>query len=90
MIFLALIIATITAEARELYGPDAGVVPFGMGRAYSAVADDWLAAHYNPAGLALVKSVDLQAFDLKVGASRDVVESYKNISNLSNSSDGTA
>jgi hypothetical protein len=61
------------AEARELYGPEAGVVPFGMGRAYSAVADDWLALHYNPAGLALVNQVELQLFDLRLGSNRDVV-----------------
>jgi hypothetical protein len=68
-----LLAAGSTAEARELYGPEAGVVPFGMGRAYSAIADDWLALHYNPAGLALVNGVELQLFDLRVGSNRDVV-----------------
>lgn len=73
------------AEAKELYGPEVGVIPFGMGRAYSAVADDWLALHYNPAGLALVKKVDFQVFDIRVGSNRDVVESYDNVKNLSDS-----
>jgi hypothetical protein len=63
------------AGARELYGPEAGVIPYGMGRAYSAVADDWLSLHYNPAGLALVKKVDFQIFDLKVESNHDVVTS---------------
>lgn len=78
------------AEARELYGPEAGVVPFGMGRAYSAVADDWLALHYNPAGLAMVNRVELQVFDLRVGSNRDVVDSYENVKKLSDSSSGLA
>lgn len=90
MILLLILNIFRFSQAGELYNPEAGVVPFGMGRAYSAVADDWLAAHYNPAGLALVRSVDFQAFDLKVGSNRDVIESYKNISNMSNNSDGPA
>ncbi len=72
-------------EAKEIYGPEAGVVPFAMGRAYSAVADDWLALHYNPAGLALVKSVDVQPFELKVGANRDVITSKDNVDSISDS-----
>lgn len=83
-------VAATGAEARELYGPEAGVVPFGMGRAYSAVADDWLALHYNPAGLALVDRVDLQLFDLRVGSNRDVVNSYDNVKNLSKDQGGLA
>lgn len=72
--------------AKELYGPEAGVVPFAMGRAYSAVADDWLALHYNPAGLALVKTVEIQPFDLKVGANQDVITSKDTIDGISDSS----
>lgn len=70
------------ASAAELYGTDVGVIPFAMGRAYSAVADDWLALHYNPAGLALVKGVDFQAFDLRVGTSRDVVKSIDGLKDI--------
>ena len=81
------------AEARELYGPEAGVVPFGMGRAYSAAADDWLALYYNPAGLAMVNGLDLQLFDLRASSNRNVARSVKtaqevlksdNISNILN------
>jgi hypothetical protein len=86
----AFLIFVPMAEAKELYGPEAGVVPFGMGRAYSAVADDWLALHYNPAGLALVNRVDLQLFDLRVGSNHDVIESYDNIKNMSDTSKGIA
>lgn len=79
-----------TAQAKELFGPEAGVVPFGMGRAYSAVADDWLSLYYNPAGLALVSGVDFQAFDIKVATDTAVLESYKNISNLSDGNNNNA
>lgn len=77
-----LLLTAAPAAAKELYGPEAGVVPFGMGRAYSAVADDWLALHYNPAGLALVDKVSFQAFDIRMGSNRDVVTSFKDVKNL--------
>jgi len=77
------------AKAEELYGPEAGVIPYGMGRAYSAIADDALALHYNPAGLALVKKLDFQLFELRVGSNRDVVESYKKLGDLGKSSSGS-
>jgi len=88
--FVLLFLFSVEVIAKELYGPEAGVVPFGMGRAYSAVADDWLALHYNPAGLALVNRVDMQLFDLRVGSNRDVIESFDNINKLSDSSSGVA
>jgi hypothetical protein len=88
LIFLAL--APLSSRAAELYGPEVGVVPFGMGRAYSAVDDDWLALHYNPAGLALVNKVDLQLFDLRVASNRDVIENYNNISNMNSDSSNVA
>ena len=60
-----------------------------MGRAYSAVADDWLALAYNPAGLALVKTVDVQVFDVEVGADRGVAKGYQNVKNVMESSGAT-
>ena len=61
------------AYGKELYGPEAGVVPFGMGRAYSAVADDGLSLYYNPAGLALVNKVDFQVLNVRAETGSDVV-----------------
>jgi hypothetical protein len=78
------------AHAEEMYGPSEGVVPFGMGRAYSAVADDWLALHYNPAGLALAKGIDLQVVDLKVESNKDVLDSYNTIKTMNDDSTSTA
>lgn len=82
---LALLLQADLSLAKELYGPEAGVVPFAMGRAYSAVADDWLALHYNPAGLALVKTVEVQPFDFKLGANQDVVTSKNTIDSIGDS-----
>lgn len=78
------------AAARELQGSSVGVVPQAMGKAYTALADDWLALHYNPAGLALARGADFQVFDLRVEGNQDTVSSYSNVSTLSNSSTSTA
>ncbi len=60
-----------------------------MGRAYSAIADDALSLHYNPAGLALVKKLTFQIFDLRLGSNRDVIQSYKQLGDLGKSSSGS-
>lgn len=80
---LFIVISSFRLDASELRGPEAGVIPYGMGRAYSAVADDWLALHYNPAGLAQVRTVELQAFDLKLGANSQVVNSSDLVKSMS-------
>lgn len=65
------------------------MVPYGMGRAYSAIADDALSLHYNPAGLAMINQLELQLFDLRVGSNRDVLQSYKQLGDLGKSSGGS-
>ena len=85
---LALLFALLVsapAVAKELSGPEEGVIPYGMGRAYSAVAQDDLSLFYNPAGLAMVDRVDLQLFDIKVESNSDVLKSYGLLSNLKSS-----
>ena len=69
-----------------MLGPSVGVAPFGMGRAYSAVAEDWHALHYNPAGLAMVRSADVQVFDLKLESNHDVLDSTKRLKGLAKTS----
>ena len=83
---LFVLLAALPARAGELAGPDEGVVPFGMGRAYSAVADDWLSLYYNPAGLAMVNKIDFQVFDIKLESNQDVLKSYSLLSDLSKTS----
>jgi hypothetical protein len=85
LLILALL-ACAPAGAAELRGPEEGVVPYGMGRAYSAVAQDSLSLFYNPAGLAMVDRVDLQIFDLKLESNSDVLKSYGLLSKLKSSS----
>lgn len=75
------------ASAKELYGPEAGVIPYGMGRAYSAVADDWHALHYNPAGLAMVEGVDLQILDLNLSTNKQAITNIKKYQELGESGD---
>lgn len=87
--FFALL-ASLPAGAGELSGPEQGVVPYGMGRAYSAVANDWLSLYYNPAGLAMVDRVDLQLFDIKLESNSDVLKSYSLLSKLKSSSSSMA
>jgi hypothetical protein len=77
------------ALADTLSGPSVGVTPYGMGRAQSAIADDWLSLYYNPAGLALVKRVDLQVFDLRLESNSDVIHSYQDVKSLSTNSQST-
>lgn len=76
------LLSPATTKADELFGPEIGVLPFGMGRAYSAVADDWLALHYNPAGLALFEGVDFQITDLTLGINRETVNRFEAYSDL--------
>jgi hypothetical protein len=86
ILLLLALLACAPASGAELPGPEVGVTPFGMGRAYSAVAEDWLALHYNPAGLAMVRSLDVQLFDLKLESNNDVLRSYSMLKQLGESS----
>ncbi|MGZ3657315.1 MAG: hypothetical protein ACXVB9_05610 [Bdellovibrionota bacterium] len=72
--------------AAELSGPEEGVVPYGMGRAYSAVAEDGLALYYNPAGLAMVNRLEFQAFDLKLQSNSDTIKTVSLVKDLGNNS----
>lgn len=69
--------------AAELGGqPKIGVEPLAMGRAYSAIADDWLALHYNPANLAAVRGLDLKLLHFKIGGNQQIYNSYNDINDL--------
>ena len=87
-LLIALLLANVS-QAKELLGPEEGVVPYGMGRAYSAIADDWLSLYYNPAGLALVKNIDLQLFDLSLSSNDDVRKNYSHFKEVAKSSKGS-
>lgn len=88
LILLSLLVTDQRAVADELYGVEIGTVPFGMGRAYSAVADDWLALHHNPAGLALFEGVDFQVTELSLGINKETVSRYEEYTDLLDSGSG--
>ncbi len=48
---VASLTCTLPVMAAGLLTPDAGIVGLGRGGAFTALADDIMAAHYNPAGL---------------------------------------
>jgi hypothetical protein len=85
-LLLPLVAFSPAAFADQLSGPNVGVTPYGMGRAYSAITDDWLALHYNPAGLAQVSRIEVQPFDVKLESNHDVVSSRNDLKGLSNNS----
>ncbi len=70
------------AIARELPSNHWGTIPLAMGGAYSAVADDWLSLHYNPAGLALQRKLEFQLLNFSLDVNRTSIEHFKNIRNL--------
>ncbi len=79
----AFLFLPLLAVAEEQW--QAGVIPYGMGGAYSAVADDWLSLYYNPAGLAMVKKVEVQPLDVVLGTNSDVVGAASDLKALSGS-----
>jgi hypothetical protein len=89
-IFAALLmLLPAPAPADELPLPEQGVTPYGMGRAYSAAVDDGLALFHNPAGLALVKKVELQPFDVRLSSNQDTVGSISGVKAMGKSSAST-
>ena len=87
---MCLFVFPTVGSAEELIGPDIGTIPFGMGRAYSAVADDWLALHYNPAGIALFEGVDLKLLSLRLGANKGIYDKYESFQSLSSGGNDAA
>lgn len=66
-----------------------GIRPLAMGNAYVAVADDFNALFYNPAGLARLKTWDLEFINPSYEISKETVSFLEDISNLSGDVDGT-
>lgn len=61
-----------------------GVRPLGMGGAFTAVADDYNALVYNPAGLAYVDGFNMDLFNLGPEVSRDGIQLVKDLDNVNN------
>lgn len=60
-----------------------GVRPMAMGNAYVAVADDFNALFYNPAGLARLKTWSLEVINPRFAISANTIATMKDVSELS-------
>ena len=63
-----------------------GIRPLSMGNAFVAVAVDFNALHYNPAGLAKLKTWSLEILNPYIEISKSVVSIYQDISDLTSGS----
>ncbi len=68
--------------ADELKWTHYGVRPLGMGNAFVAVADDFNALFYNPAGLARINSWSMEIINPSFGVSSNTIATIKDVNNL--------
>ena len=80
MCFLLLI--TGPAFSAEYYGFHRGTRTLGMGGAFTAVADDYNAIYFNPAGLALMKNFTLGILDPMVDVSEKTIDLYQDFDDI--------
>ena len=77
-----LTLSSTLALSRELKWTQYGVRPLAMGNAYVAVADDFNALFYNPAGLARLESWHGELLNPKVGVSALTVKTISTVTSL--------
>lgn len=77
------------AFASELKWTHYGIRPLAMGNSFVAVADDYNALFYNPAGLARLKSWDFEVFNPRFGVSSSTLNTFKDFSKLFSSKSST-
>lgn len=77
------------ASAGELKWTHYGIRPLAMGNSFVAVADDYNALFYNPAGLARIKGWHLEIFNPKFGVSSSTLSTVKDFSKLVSSGSST-
>ncbi|MDH4229080.1 MAG: hypothetical protein OEW11_04930 [Nitrospirota bacterium] len=85
LVGLSALIAT-SAAAEPLPGIYQGTRPMGMGGAFTAVADDYNAMVYNPAGLAWLDGFNLDPLNAEVQLSTDALDLQKDLDGV-NSTD---
>lgn len=79
---------TAQAKSRELKWTHFGLRPLAMGNAFVAVADDYNALFYNPAGLARLKEWDGELLNPYVEISANTVDAISDVSDLAAGSGG--
>ncbi len=86
LIGVFLMLASGSAKSEELKWTHYGLRPLGMGNAFIAVADDYNALFYNPAGLARIKEWDGEFLNPRLTFSQSIVEIASDIQELANAS----
>jgi hypothetical protein len=76
------------AQSQELKWTHFGIRPLAMGNAFVAVADDYNALFYNPAGLARLKTWDGELLNPAVEVSANTVAALEDVSKLASGSGG--
>lgn len=71
-----------TIQAGEFRWTHFGIRPLAMGNAYVAVADDYNALFYNPAGLARLKEWDGEFFNPHAQISSNTIKAFSDLSEL--------
>ena len=80
-----LLLEATSAQASELKWTHYGVRPLAMGNAYVAVADDFNALFYNPAGLARLDTWHGELFNPQLGVSQTTLSTIKSFTKLASS-----
>ncbi len=91
MLFVAVGLATAvgTARADELRWTHFGLRPLSMGNAFVAVADDYNALFYNPAGLARLKEWSGEFLNPSFEVSRNTIDGYNDVTKFLSSGAGS-
>ena len=94
MIVLVFLVFSATcpsaAHARDASWTAYGLRPLGMGNAFVAVADDYNALFYNPAGLARLKDWSGEFFNPSLEYSKNLPDAVHDAMNLANNSSDSA
>ncbi len=88
LILLSLIGSSGVAQADELRWTHFGIRPLAMGNAFVAVADDYNAIFYNPAGLARLKEWDGELLNPHIEMSENTMKAIKDVRELMSGSAG--
>lgn len=88
LILLSLIASPGIAIANDLQWTHFGIRPMAMGNAFVAVADDYNAIFYNPAGLARLKEWDGELFNPHIEMSENTIKAIKDVRELMSGSAG--
>jgi len=78
-------LTTSSIQAGELKWTHYGIRPLAMGNAYVAVADDYNALFYNPAGLARLDTWHGELLNPRLGISQSTITTLKDFSKLASS-----